>query len=242
MYNFLKEFQLALLGLIIAVGLIFTAFVATHALERQGIAVTGSAYEIVTSDSATWEIHISAKNQTQSGAFNEIKRQAEIVKNYLVEQGFKSENIDFASPNSYQTYKHDPKTGYQSNEVDFYNSNQTITASSDDVLKVKNLSANIQELVNKGVTVNHNSASYQYSKIGDLKVKLLEKATQDAKLRARGMLKATNDHVGKIKSVKMGVFQITSKDSNEVSDYGINNNSTVEKKVTAVANVVFEIK
>ena len=40
----------------------------------------------------------------------------------------------------------------------------------------------------------------------------------------------------------MGVFQITPPDSNEVSDWGINDTSSIEKKVTAVSNVVFGIR
>ena len=56
------------------------------------------------------------------------------------------------------------------------------------------------------------------------------------------MLKATRNKPGKIQSVNMGVFQITPVDSTNVSDMGINDTSTVDKKVTAVANVVFRIK
>ena len=67
-------------------------------------------------------------------------------------------------------------------------------------------------------------------------------ATKDAKARAQAMLQADNNTVGKIRSVKMGVFQITKPTSNSVSDYGINDSSTIDKKVTAVANVVFGIK
>ena len=64
----------------------------------------------------------------------------------------------------------------------------------------------------------------------------------DAKERASAMLKATNNRVGKIKSVKMGVFQITPVDSNNVSDMGINDTTSIDKKITSVVNVVFEIK
>ena len=46
----------------------------------------------------------------------------------------------------------------------------------------------------------------------------------------------------KDQSVNMGVFQITPLDSTDVSDMGINDTSTIDKKVTAVANVVFRIK
>ena len=55
------------------------------------------------------------------------------------------------------------------------------------------------------------------------------------------MLKATGDNVGQIKSVKMGVFQITPINSTNVSDIGISDTSTIEKKITAVANVVFKV-
>ena len=56
------------------------------------------------------------------------------------------------------------------------------------------------------------------------------------------MLKATHNKPGRIQSVQMGVFQITPVDSNNVSDMGINDTTSVDKKVTAVANVVFRIK
>ena len=81
-----------------------------------------------------------------------------------------------------------------------------------------------------------------YSGLSEKKAELLQRATADAKTRAKEMLRATNNRVGKIRSVRMGVFQITPPDSNEVSDWGINDTSSIEKKVTAVSNVVFGIK
>ena len=113
---------------------------------------------------------------------------------------------------------------------------------SDDVKKIKEVSLDISSLMDKNIEIDVNSASYSYSKLSDLKVKLLKNATTDAKQRATAMLKSTNNHVGKIESVKMGVFQITPVDSTDVSDMGINDTSTIEKKITAVANVVFQIK
>ena len=81
-----------------------------------------------------------------------------------------------------------------------------------------------------------------YSQLADLKIKLLQDATTDAKSRATAMLKATHNRPGKIQSVQMGVFQITPVDSTNVSDMGISDTTTVDKKVTAVANIVFRIK
>ena len=56
------------------------------------------------------------------------------------------------------------------------------------------------------------------------------------------MLSAANSRVGKVRQMRMGVFQITPPDSTMVSDMGVNDTSTVDKKVTAVANVVFSVK
>ena len=96
--------------------------------------------------------------------------------------------------------------------------------------------------MDKGIDIDVRSTSYSYSKLPDLKVQLLNKATTDAKQRASAMLKSTNNHVGKIQSVQMGVFQITPVDSTDVSDMGINDTTTIEKKITAVSNVTFEVK
>ena len=117
-----------------------------------------------------------------------------------------------------------------------------MTIASDDVNLIKEISNDITGLISQGIDVNVYGTSYSYSKLPELKVALLEKASQDAKARATSMLKATGDNVGGIKSVRMGVYQITPVDSTDVSDMGINDSSTIDKKVTAVANVSFKIK
>ena len=83
---------------------------------------------------------------------------------------------------------------------------------------------------------------FYYSDLASIKIDLLKEASKDAKLRATSMLSATGSRVGKVSSVKMGVFQITPPDSTCVSDTDENDTSTIDKKVTAVANVVFKVK
>ena len=240
MFEKLEKYQLTLLALILAFGVFFATKYATNSLSREGITVTGSAYEIVKSDSGklTFDINIQAK--TKAEAYNLMKRQLPVVKNYLKENGI--ENVDIKTYNGYYTYKYNTVTRSYTNEVDSYKLLQPVEITSNDVNKIKELSIDIQSLLDKGIDINVNQASYFYSKLPELKVKLLGEATTDAKDRAAAMLKATHNRVGKIQSVKMGVFQITDVDSTSVSDMGINDTSTIDKKVTAVANVVFKIK
>ena len=242
MFEKLEKFQLVSLALILAFGLFFATKYATNSLSREGISVTGSAYEIVKSDSGklTFDINIQAK--TKAEAYSIMKKQLPVVKNYLAEKGVPLENIEVKTYNGYYTYKYNNVTRSYTNEIDFFKLSQPMEITSSDVNKIKEISIDIQSLLDQGIDISVNQASYFYSKLPELKVKLLGAATTDAKDRASAMLKATHNKVGKIQSVKMGVFQITDVDSTRVSDMGINDTSTIDKKVTAVANVVFKIK
>lgn len=238
----LEKFQLVCLSLVLAFGLFFATKYAVNSLSREGISVTGSAYEIVKSDSGKLTFDINVQAKTKAEAYNIMKKQLPVVKDYLVQKGIAAENIEVKTYNGYYTYKYNNVTRSYTNEVDYFKLSQPMEVSSEDVNRIKELSIDIQSLLDQGIDIGVNQASYFYSKLPELKVKLLGEATTDAKDRASTMLKATNNKVGKIQSVKMGVFQITDVDSTSVSDMGINDTSTIDKKVTAVANVVFKIK
>ena len=67
-------------------------------------------------------------------------------------------------------------------------------------------------------------------------------ASEDAKLRAEQIAKSTGNKVGEVRSSKTVVMQINAKNSTEVSDYGINDVSSLEKTITAVVSVTFSIQ
>ena len=240
MFEKLEKFQLVLLALILAFGVFFATRYATNSLSREGITVTGSAYEIVKSDSGKLYFDINVKAPTKAQAYQLMIKQLPVVKKYLTEKGIKDINVK--TYNGYYNYKYNRTYGNYTNEIENYSLSQPIEVTSDDVDKIKELSLDIQTLLDKGIDIQVDRTEFFYSNLSDLKVKLLQAATEDAKDRARAMLKATHNRVGKIQSVKMGVFQITEPDSTNVSDMGINDTSTIEKKVTAVANVTFSIK
>lgn len=235
----LEKFQLVLLSLILAFGLIIAVKCGANTLSNNNIIVTGSAYKIVKSDSARMEFEISGRNATKQSAYNAVKKQLPIVKKYLMDKGIT--DIDVSASNGYYSYKYLPN-GNVTNETAYYNLSQPIVIKSNDVQKIKEISSEIQSLLDQGIDINVTNTEYFYSGLSELKVDLLKEATKDAKDRATGMLRATHNRPGKIQSVNMGVFQITPVDSTNVSDMGINDTSSIDKKVTAVANVVFRIK
>ena len=237
----LERFQLLFLAIIIACALIFATRLVTGAITKDVITVTGSYSQTVTSDSGLCSFEISTRQPNKVQAYQIIDKQKLDVIDFLKDKGFSDSEIDVKTTSGYNTYKMMPN-GNSSNEIDYYNLSLPITVKSNDVKKIKDISQDLQSLIAKGIDINVYEPSYFYSKLSDVKVQMLEEATKDAKQRASAMLKATHNHVGKIQSVKMGVFQITPVNSNDVSDMGISDTSSIEKKITSVANVTFSVK
>ena len=235
----IEKLQVISLGILIGLALVVSTKMVASTIQKNEISVTGSAYEIVKSDKGTLNFDIEVKKPTLVEAYKTAQDNLQVVKQYLKDK--KIDKIEVKTPNSYVSYKNDYR-GYSTNEVDHYNYTQPVEITADDVELIKEISTDISGLINKGITISVYTPSYDYSKLPDLKVSLLEKASTDARNRAESMLKPSHNRVGKISAVRMGVYQITPVDSTNVSDMGINDTSTIDKKVTAVANVTFRIK
>ena len=235
----IEKLQIVSLGILVGLALIVSTKMVSSTIQKNEISVTGSAFEIVKSDKGSLNFDIEVKKPTRQEAYKVAQEQIKVVEQYLKDK--KIENYEIKTPNVYAVYKNDVR-GYSTSEVDHYNFNQPISIKSDNVELIKEISNDIGSLINKGVAINVETPSFDYSKLPDLKVSLLEKASDDARNRAESMLKPSHNRVGKISAVRMGVYQITPVDSTNVSDYGINDTSTIDKKVTAVANVTFKIK
>ena len=235
----IEKLQVISLGILIALSLVISTKLVASTISNNVISVTGSAYEIVKSDSGTLTFDINVKRANKQEAYKASHAQVKIVEEYLKAKQIK--NIELKTVNGYYSYKRDAKGDY-TDIPEAYNLNQPVSINSDNVELIKEISNDITGLIDKGVDINVNSPSYDYSKLPELKVTLLEKASKDARARATSMLKPTHNSVGKIQSVRMGVYQITPVDSTNVSDMGINDTSSIDKKVTAVANVAFKIK
>src|SRR5574344_476817 len=109
MYEKFKDFQIAILGVCFAFGVIIAAAIVTDNLSKDNISVTGSAFKIVQSDSATWTLTVSAKSPTKIQAYKIVQTQIPIVKKYLVSKGFEENQIELKLANTYETYRNNPQ-------------------------------------------------------------------------------------------------------------------------------------
>lgn len=231
-----------ILGLSFIVGVvIFTNAWKSSQSANQTINVTGSAKKEIVSDLGFLRGTITVQSSTSEGAFAELNRQRPILVSYLEGKGFTKDKIEFFTINSYPVYETN-NMGYQTGIVRAYVYSQRIEIQSTDVNKIKELSLDITSLIEKGVDFNVEQPEYHYTKMADLKIEIQAAAAKDAMIRAEKIAEATDRELGPMRSARMGVLQITPKFSNAISDYGINDLSSIEKEIVGVVNASFEIE
>ncbi len=221
--------------------IIFTSTWKANHASNQTINVTGSAKKEIVSDLGVLKGTVSARSSTAEGAYRELLKQKPILISYLAENGFPENKIELFTINSYPVYEIGTN-GYQTGKIIAYNYSQRVEIKSTDVNKIKEISLDIPSLIEKGVNFNVEMPEYHYTKLADLKIEIQADASKDAMIRAQKIAEATGRELGPMRSARMGVLQITPRLSNMVSDYGINDLSSIDKEITAVVNASFEIE
>ncbi len=243
----IKDYQIVLLGVIIALGCVFSTYILSKSivefqkLQNQSIRVTGSASQKITSDSASWTINLHTKNPTLKGGYAKLKNDSNIVRKFLIANGINEKDINFSAINSYEEFKRMPN-GTVSNELENYSLSQYVTVKSTDINLLTDISKKVDELVEQDVDLTTQNVEYFVSNLDDIKIKVIAEASKNAKERAKSLVKGTNAKIGVMTSAKVGVFQIVPVDSTEVNDYGINDTSSIEKKVVSTVNATFTVK
>jgi len=242
----LRNTQIIILGICFVVATIASTVIFSQGLIKikkfssEVIKVTGSAEKNIVSDYMVWISSFSRKDLKMVDAFSKLKEDLVIVKEYLASNGVKQEEIITYPVETEVLYKKTEK-GTNTNEIEGYRLTQGIEIRSKDVTKTTDISRRSTELIEKGIEFMSYPPQYFYTKLPELKLEMLAEATSNAKKRAEQMAVSTGNKIGVMRSARMGVFQITPVNSFDVSDYGYNDTTSLEKKVNAVVNVEFAI-
>lgn len=175
------------------------------------ISATGSSSMNFESDLVVWRGDFSAKAETSEEAYKQLKKDSDAVKKYLGDNGIADSDISFSSVNINHVTKdiYDDNGNYKGYEYDGYELSQTVTVSSTNLDEVEKVSTNISSLLASGIQFTSGAPEYYYTKIDDLKLELIEKATENSKQRVDIMASKAGAKLGKLSSSSLGVFQIT---------------------------------
>jgi hypothetical protein len=203
--------------------------------RNETISVTGSAKARIVSDYIIWDASVASQADSPQAALPQLNRWVAQVRSFLAEQGARQDEVSL-NPISTETLTTD------AGRLIAYKLTRSFEVRSARVAATAQLVEQSQRLLAQGVPLQAQQPQYVYTKLADLRPKLLEDATKDALGRAKVLVDATGGKLGGLRDVNVGVFQITAPNSTEVSDYGVYDTSTLRKDVTAVVNVSFALK
>ncbi len=229
-----------LAGAIVVSVIIFSLVWKSAKSADQTITVTGSAKRQIVSDYGIQRVALQATAPDRKTAYQTLVQQSPVALKYLEKKGFTKEQIEIFGINGYPVYQV-ASNGAITQNISHYFYSQRIAVHSTDVKKIKELSLSMSSLVEQGLNINVEQPEYLYTKIDDLKIEIQAEAARNAMDRAAKIAASTGRTLGTLRSARMGVIQITPRNSNTVSDYGINDVTSIEKEITAVVSASFKI-
>ena len=202
-------------SLIIAVALALNGVVGYKQNAGGGIHATGSATRDFSSDLIVWRGSFSAYGQSTTEAYEVVKKNAGIIKEYLLTHNVPEENIVFSAVEINPDYRqiYNDSGNFIGSELAGYSLNQRLTIQSEDVDNIEAISRDITDLIGSGVNFISEAPEYYYTKLGELKLELIDAATADAKSRIDIMAQKSGGRINKLLSATLGTFQITAQNS-----------------------------
>lgn len=168
------------------------------------VEVKGLSEKIVKADTAIWSMSFDVKTNDIDSLYANIAKNISIIKTFLIEKGFVDSEINVAPVNIYQdTYKGSEFRYSSYNQVSVYTKKVDLakSASNDTLLLVK-----------KGVVLNQNYISFQFSDLNSIKPEMLAEAIKNARSTADQFAKNADSTVGSVTRGNQGVFEIENKD------------------------------
>ncbi len=196
------------------------------------VTVKGLAEEEVMADYVIWPMTYREMGDDLPAVNARLESRAQQIAQFLTDGGIKPEEITITTPsvddaqaNSYG----DNKRPYR------YSLMQTMTVATSAVDKVRALIGKQSQLIDQGVSFATDygyRTQYSFTKLNDIKPKMIETATVNAREVAEKFAKDSGSALGKIRRASQGQFSIYDRDSNTAHI----------KKVRVVTTVEYYLK
>jgi uncharacterized protein len=228
---------LGLLALAVGLGSVFIADGIRDRNRNDVITVTGSTKKRIVSDYIIWDASLTVEQSTAGAAVVQLATWTRRVRVFLRDQGVKADELTL-QPISTEIPGSADVNGTVLRD---YRLTRTFEVNSSRVQAIAAVAEHSSSLLAEGVPLAAEPPQYVYTKLPAVRPQLLAAALKDAERRAQVLVAATGAKLGKLRGVDVGVFQVTTPNSTDVSDYGIYDTSTLLKDVTAVVNVTFAL-
>jgi uncharacterized protein len=233
---FLGLLSLALAAVWVAHMFAGTIHDARHA--RDTLTITGSARKPITSNLVRWSLSVSGVARTPQAAAYTMRRDIKTVEAFLRGGGVPASEMAESVVQSETIVTRISKKQTRTT----YRVSQGLDVSTTKIDIVEGVSTRLADLIERGIAVSAQPLEYISTDLEKAKLDALQAATEEAHQRADILVRGLGGKLGAMRSSSLGVYQITPRDSTDVSGYGINDTSSREKDVTAVVTATFAVK
>jgi uncharacterized protein len=208
-------------------------------LSGDTIEVTGSAKEAVQADEGRLVLQIETKTGLldQQAGTKRVKAGVDSITKYLTDLGLTEYETPAGSTYAEYYYPQNSpavQTGYTIS--------RTVVVRSSEVEKLSTLANDIGPLSGQGFVVTSNGLELTYSKLGEMRVKLLTAAIKDATDRANAIAENSGRTVGPLRNAVGGVVQVLPQGGIEISDYGSYDTASMNKEVMVTTRATFGLE
>jgi uncharacterized protein len=236
----LPELFLGLLSIGVAVVLtahVFAGVIHDARHTNDTISITGSARKPISSNLVRWSVTIGGEAKTPPVAARKLQRATAVVLAFLRRGDVPAVAISPSVVRSETLITQLPKH----RRLVRYRVSQGLYVSTKRIDVVEHVATRLGELLERGIDVHAEPLEYISTDLAQAKIDALGAATAEVHRRAEILVKGLGGKLGRMRRSELGVYQITPRDSTDVSDYGINDTSSREKDVTAVVTATFTV-
>lgn len=222
--------------------------IGAHTFKTRGrandlISVTGLAKQDFESDLAVWTGRFVARDPDLKKAYDHLKKDTELVKTFIAQKGATDvETSWLAVVIEKEFIQKRMEDGSYVQDFKGYLLTQPVRVESLDLNKIEVLSREVASVIDSGVEFYSDAPQYFYTKLGELKIKMIAEGTQDGRLRAEKIAENAGGKIGSLRYSALGVFQINVPNSStEASWQGAFDTSSRRKSASVTIRLQFGI-
>lgn len=217
---------------VLSVGIVFGGFLVSSSMRyikdfERSVKVKGLDEMNVKSDLGIFSLSFGPSSNDLNDLYRKYTESQKKITDFFISQGIKKEEIEMTSLEVSEN-----RTSHSPGRL-AYTGLAKATISSSDVDKIKHISKNTANLVEKGVIITYNDTKFFFTNLNKVKNEMLERAIKTAYLSANSFANQTGSKLGKIRNATQGVFSITDANTNE--EWATT--KSIQKKVRVVVAV-----
>lgn len=214
-----KQLSIIIIGICVSISLLFVGFfiykgLKTFSDKERVVSVRGLSEMIVDSDYANLKIKYTEGDNDMQSLLNKIENNNNKIVSFIKSNGLTDSEINLGVPVIKDKKNTEYNNNYSSNSLRYY-CEETITIQSNKVENVRKIELSQFDLYKQGITLSQSSYEYEgdskytFTKLNDIKPKMIEESTNNARIAGEQFSKNSKSKLGGIKSAYQGQFEIT---------------------------------